>query len=119
MTKPMRPKPRVRSRSKVKQALDREDSALVKSWWMDPANWRCCVPGCRNYANDRHHTRGKTRTLQNLARYWAPLCRPHHEIAHNDPKWAQAIIIFKGTPREMPLLASGRDWMTTPKNHAA
>jgi hypothetical protein len=107
MRKPAR---RLRSKSKVKQALDREDRKLLEVWRQDPDNKVCCVPGCGKPATERHHTRGRTRKVQNVVRWWAGCCHHHHEEVKRNARWAMALIIFKGTDREMPLLASGRYW---------
>lgn len=111
MKKPMRP--RIRRVSKVKRALDKQDKALLAEWWKDRNNFLCCVPGCGKRATERHHTRGRTRKLQNLTRWWAPACSPHHKKVKDDPKWAQSVIVFEGTPREMPLLAGPGQWMVS------
>ena len=103
----------VRRVSKIKRKLDREDFELRMAWWQDPANKMCCVPGCPNPAEQRHHTRGRTRKIQNDPRFWAGICEPHHEKVKRDPKWAQNLTIYEGTDREQQLLANGAQWMSS------
>ena len=101
----------IRRVSKVKSRLDREDAKLRTIWWQDPENQRCAV--CGRPATERHHTRGRTRKVQNDPRWWAGLCGEDHARVKRDPKWAQATIIYRGTPREMPLLAGPGGWMNS------
>ena len=98
--------------SKVLAVLNRQDAAIRVDWWKDPKNFWCAVCGVKP-ATQRHHTRGRTRRLQNDPRWWAGLCEECHERVKNEPKWAQAFTLFRGTIREQPLLASGRAWMNS------
>lgn len=100
----------VRRVSPARRALNAIYHAMAEEWLSRPENHKCAVPGCRDYANDVHHTRGRVGSLLTNAATWIPVCRPHHTLIHNNPAWAQQTMAFAGTERQMPLLASGRAW---------
>lgn len=118
---PGQPKPvpitRRVGKSKAKAKLDREWARLAKAFWADRENQKCCVPSCQRAAEDPHHTRGRTRKLQNDLRWIVPVCRHHHDLVKSDPSWAKAVVVYPGTPREQPLLAGGGDWNRWEPDH--
>lgn len=109
--KPPKKRKRIAAKSVIKRRLDREDARLLDQWWSLWQNWTCCVPGCLAKATERHHTRGRHRKLQNIVRWWAPVCHACHARVERDRPWAQSVIVFAGTHREMPLLAGPGQWM--------
>ena len=104
----------LRSVSPALRALNAIYNDVVAAWKQKPENWHCCVPGCPNFAEDCHHQRGRTQQLLLNQAFYLPVCRPHHAAIKDHPKWAIETIVFAGTLREMPLLASGRKWNTSP-----
>lgn len=83
--------------------------AAKKEWRKDQKNHVCCVPGCGKPAEkDPHHQRGRTGALLYDARFFMPICWPHHARVKDDPTWA----------RLMGLLPPVGQWNTVPKSYA-
>ncbi len=43
---------------------------------------KCSIPGCANESENLHHEQRYAIALTHDPHYLAPVCEPHHEIAH-------------------------------------
>ena len=71
----------------------REEMALYKRLRLAffRCHQHCQFPGCRRWAWDIHHMRGRRHGMLNRIEFWMTVCRDHHEWIHRNPAQAASM----------------------------
>jgi len=78
---------KIRFRSVKRQRQEREYARLRK-WYLEE-NPICEVKGCKNWATEVHHKKGRVGSLLTDATYFLAVCQPHHNYIESHPAEAK------------------------------
>lgn len=66
----------------AQEADKRHIPQAVKNLLKKEHGTKCSMPGCTNPSEEIHHTQRWSLVKKHDPRYMAPMCNPHHQIAH-------------------------------------
>lgn len=84
--KPRKPIAKVSARQKERL----KEYAKVKRKFLRD-NPTCMAPDCERPADSLHHKRGRAQRLLTDQRFFAALCKHHHDLVHQRMDWARSV----------------------------